>query len=282
MKIESDRKNKLLKLCQKEYISKVLKRFNMESAKPVSTPLAGHFKNLSKHHCPKTEEEQKKMEKILYASAVDSLMYAMICTRPDISHAVGVVSRYMSNPGLNHWNAVKWILRYLAGTKDMGLCYTGAGLQLRGFVDSDMAGDIDGRKSTTGYVFTLGGAAVSWVSRLQKIVAQSTTEAEYVVAAEACKELTWLQNLLSELGHRQANCLLCSDNQSAIHLAKNSAYHSRTKHIDVRYHFIRSMLEEGSFKLEKIHTNKNSADMLTKSVPKEKLEFCIASLGLAT
>jgi hypothetical protein len=282
LKIERDRKNKLLKLCQKEYISKVLKRFNMDCAKPVSTPLAGHFKNLSKQHCPKTEKEQKQMEKIPYASAVGSLMYAMVCTRPDISHAVGVVSRYMSNPGFNHWSAVKWILRYLAGTRDMELCYTGADIQLRGFVDSDMAGDIDGRKSTTGYVFTLGSAAISWISRLQKIVALSTTEAEYVAAVEACKEMTWLQSLLNELDHKQADCWLCSDSQSAIHLAKNSAFHARTKHIDVRYHFIRTMLEEGSFKMEKVHTNENPADMLTKSVPKEKLEFCIASLGLAT
>lgn len=135
------------------------------------------------------------MEKIPYASAVGSLMYAMVCTRPDISHAVGVVSRYMSNPGFEHWNAVRWILRYLVVTKDMALCYTGADIQLRGFVDSDMAGDIDSRKSTTGYVFTLGSAAISWMSRLQKIVALSTTEAEYVVAVEACKEMTWLRSM---------------------------------------------------------------------------------------
>jgi hypothetical protein len=125
-------------------------------------------------------------------SAVGSLTYIMVCTKLDISHAVGVVSRYMSNSDSEHWNAVRWILRYLVGTKDMALCYTGADIQLCGFVDSDMAGDIDSRKSTTGYVFTLGGASISWVSRLQKIVALSTTEAEYVAAVEACKEMTWL------------------------------------------------------------------------------------------
>jgi hypothetical protein len=164
----------------------------------------------------------------------------------------------------------------------MALWYTGAYIQLCGFVDFDMAGDIDSRKSTTGYVFTLGGAAISWVSRLQKIIALSTTEAEYGAAIEACKEMTWLRSLLNELEHKQVDCRLQSDSQSAIHLANNSAFHSRTKHIDIRYHFIRTMLEEGSFKLEKIHTNKNPADMLTKSLPKEKLEFCSASLGLAT
>jgi Reverse transcriptase (RNA-dependent DNA polymerase) len=107
LKIERDRKNKLLKLCQKEYIAKVLRRFNMKNAKQVSTPLAGHFKNLSKLHCPKTKEEHKRMENVPYASAVSSLMYAMVCTKPDISHAVGVVSRYMSNPSSEHSNAVK-------------------------------------------------------------------------------------------------------------------------------------------------------------------------------
>jgi hypothetical protein len=144
-----------------------------------------------------------------------------------------------------------------------------------------MAGDIDSRKSTTCYMFTLGGAAIFWVPRLQKNIALSTTEAEYVAAVKACKEMTWLRSLLNELEHKQVDCRLQSDSQSAIHLAKNSTFHSRTKHIDIRYHFIRTMLEEGSFKLEKIHTNKNPADMLTKSVPREKLEFCSASLGLA-
>ncbi|RVW20652.1 Retrovirus-related Pol polyprotein from transposon TNT 1-94 [Vitis vinifera] len=201
MRIIRDKANGTLKLSQSEYVKKVLSRFNMNEAKPVSTPLGSHFK-LSKEQSPKTEEERDHMSKVPYASAIDSLMYAMVCTRPDIAHAVGVVSRFMSRPGKQHWEAVKWILRYLKGSLDTCLCFTGANLKLQGYVDADFAGDIDSRKSTTGFVFTLGGTAISWTSNLQKIVTLSTTEAEYVAATEAGKEMIWLHGFLDELGMR--------------------------------------------------------------------------------
>ena len=220
------------------------------------------------------------MSKFPYASAVGSLMYAMVCTRPDIAHAVGVVSRYMNNPGKEHWMAVKWILRYLRGTTNQALCFGGSNIALQGYVDADMAGDRDNRRSTTGYVFTVGGTTVSWVSKIQSVVALSTTEAEYVAATEASKEMIWLQRLMGELGKKHDMGTLYSDSQSAIHLAKNSAFHSRTKHIHLKYHFIRSVLEDGELKLEKIHTSQNPANMLTKVVTREKLRICSVSIGL--
>jgi hypothetical protein len=171
------------------------------------------------------------MNKVPYASAIESLMYTMVCTRPDIAHSVGVVSRYMSNPGKQHWEAVKWILRYLRGTSDMSLCFTGANLKLQGYVDADLAGDVDNMKSTIGFVYTLGGTCVCWASKLQKIVAISTTEAKYVAVTEAGKEMVWLQSFLDELGKKNEMGILHSDSQSAIFLAKNPVYHSRTKHI---------------------------------------------------
>jgi hypothetical protein len=128
------------------------------------------------------------MSRVPYSSAVGSLMYAMVCTRPDIAHAVGVVRRYMNNPCKEHWEAVKWILRYLRGTTTHALCFGGSDTFLQGYVDLDMAGDKDNRRSTTGYVFTIGGTTVSWISKLQKVVSLSTTEAEYVAATEASKE----------------------------------------------------------------------------------------------
>ncbi|KAH9309120.1 hypothetical protein KI387_037031, partial [Taxus chinensis] len=175
-----------------------------------------------------------------------------------------------------HWQAVKWILWYLRGTMGTVLCYSGSDTTLHGYVDSDMAGDVDSRRSTTGYIYTVGGTAMSWISRLQKLVALSTTEAEYVAATEASKEMIWLQQLLEELGHKQEECKLYSDSQSAIHLAKNSAFHSRMKHIQLRYHFIRTTLEEDKLKLEKIHTSQNPADMMTKVVTRDKLKLCSA------
>ncbi len=141
-------------------------------------------------------------------------------------------------------------------------------------MDSDFAREVDHRRSTTRYVFTFGSTTISWVSQLQKIVTISTTEVEYVAMTEASKELIWLQGLLTELN------VLHSDSQSAIHLAKNSAFHSRTKHIDLRYHFIRSLIEDGVLKLVKIAGSKNPVDMLTKLITTEKLELCIALVGL--
>ena len=120
-------------------------------------------------------------------------MYAMVCTRPDIAHAVGVVSRFLENPGKEHWEAVKWILTYLRGTTRDCLCFKGSDPILKGYTHGDMAGDLDNRKSTTGYLFTFSAGAISWQSKLQKCVALSTTEAEYIVATEAGKEMVWLK-----------------------------------------------------------------------------------------
>ncbi|KAE8666201.1 Retrovirus-related Pol polyprotein from transposon TNT 1-94 [Hibiscus syriacus] len=270
MRIKRDTKSGTLMLSQAEYINKVLSRFNMQDAKLVSTPLGVHFR-LSKEQSPKKEEELAHMVKVSYASTIGSLMYAMVCTRPDIAHAVGAVSRYMNNPGKVHWEAVKWILRYLRGTKNKALCFKSGDTKLTGYVDADLAENVDIRRYTTRYVYTLGGTAVSWVSQLQKIFALSTTEAEYVAVTEASKEMVWLQSFLEELGKKQENNVLYCDSQSVIHLAKNPYFHSRTKHIQLRYHFIRSLLEDEILKLEKISGAQNPTDMLTKTVTADKL-----------
>ncbi|KAK8352758.1 hypothetical protein V6Z12_A05G114100 [Gossypium hirsutum] len=191
----------------------------------------------------------------------------MVCTRPDISQAVGVVSRYMHDPGKGHWQAVKWILRYLRKTVDVGLIFEqdeALGQFVVGYVDSDFAGDLDKRRSTTGYLFTLAKAPVSWKSTLQSTVAVSTTEAEYMAVTEAVKEAIWLNGLLKDLGVVQSHISLYCDSQSAIHLAKNQVYHSRTTHIDVRYHFVREVFEKEKILLQKIPTADNPADMMTK------------------
>jgi hypothetical protein len=237
MRITRDRKNRKLTLSQGEYTEKVLESFRMQNAKPVSKPLAKHFK-LTKEMCPKTQEEIEYMSRVPYSSAIGSLMYAMVCTRPDIAYAVGVVSRYMKNPGKENWEAVKWILRYLKGTANHALCFGGSKYVLQGYVDSDMAGDKDSMRSTTWYVFTIGGTTLSWISKLQKFVALSIIDAEYVVATEASKEMIWLQRFMDELGKKQENSRLYCDSESAIHLAKNSTFHSKTKNIQLRYHFI--------------------------------------------
>ena len=279
MEIFRDRSNGKLWLSQQKYIEKILLRFGMNNVKPVSVPLASHFK-LSSSLCPNTDEEKDYMSRIPYANVVGCLMYAMVCTRPDISHAVGVVSRYMANPGKEHWSAVKWVLRYLRGTSSYCISYNKSSEYVCGYVDSDFAGDLDKRRSTSGYVFTLAGGAISWMSKLQNIVALSTTEAEYIAASHACKEAVWLKGLLGEFGRLQDNIRLLCDSQSAMHLAKNPAYHSKSKHIPIKYHFVRQVITERGVSLEKVHTKENCADMFTKPVLLEKLRWCLASLGL--
>ncbi|KAE8708629.1 Cyclic nucleotide-gated ion channel 1 [Hibiscus syriacus] len=236
MEICRDRDSRKLRLSQRGYVEKMLERFAMSSAKLVSTPLANHFK-LSSEQCPKTDKEAEDMAKVPYSNVVGCLMYAMVCTRPDLAHAVSQVCKYMSKPGKQHWEAVKWIFRYLKGTVGHEIVF---GSQrdnplVLGYVDSDYAGDLDNRRSTTGYVFTLGGGPICWKSTVQSVVALSTTEAEYMAAAEAAKEALWLTGLVKELGVQQGGVQLLCDNQSAIHLAKNQVYRARTKHIDVSY-----------------------------------------------
>nr|GEZ21600.1 Gag-Pol polyprotein [Tanacetum cinerariifolium] len=154
----------------------------MQDCKPISTPFPTDVK-LSSKMSPNSEKERMEMSQVPYASTVGSLMFTMICTRLDIAHAVGVVSRYMAKPGRGHWEAIKRILRYVKGTSDVALCFGDSDLIVTGYVDSDYAGDLDESKSTIGYVFTLFGRTISWVSKLQSVVAMSTTEAEYVAAA---------------------------------------------------------------------------------------------------
>ena len=221
------------------------------------------------------------MERVPYSSVVRSLMYSMICTRPDLAHSVSVVSRFMSNLGKQHWQGVKWILRYLRGTTSVGLVYGEAGGAengIIGYVDFDYAGDLDQRRSLTGYVFQINGCTVSWKSTLQHVVALSTTEAEYIALTEAIKEALWLKGLLGELGFQQDSVEVLCDSQSAIHLSKNQVFHERTKHIDVRLHFIREVLSGGKVQVKKVITEENAADMLTKSMPALKFQHCLGLL----
>nr|GEY37770.1 retrovirus-related Pol polyprotein from transposon TNT 1-94 [Tanacetum cinerariifolium] len=252
----------------------------MQDCKLISTPFPTNVK-LSSKMSPSSEKERTKMSRVPYASAVGSLMFAMICTRPEIAHAVGVVSRYITELGRDHWEAVKRILRYIKGISDVALCFGESYVIVKGYVDSDYAGVLDGSKLTNGFVFTLCGRTVSWVSKLQSVVAMSTIKAEYVAAAQASKEAVWLKMLLEELGHEQEKITLFCDNQSALYLARNPTFHSKTKHIRVQYHFIREKVEEGTMDMQKIHTDDNVSDYLTKAINCDKFIWCRSSCGLA-
>ncbi|KAH9657298.1 Integrase catalytic domain-containing protein [Citrus sinensis] len=223
------------------------------------------------------------MKKVSYSSVVGSIMYAMVCTRPNIAYSVGLVSRFMGNPGKSHWDAAKWTLRYLKGTSESNILFggdEGVTSKIIGYVDSDFAGDLDKRRSTTGFVFTLCGGVVSWKASLEPVVALSTIEAEYIALVEAVKEAKWLSGIVSELGLNQDTIPVCCNSSSAIQLSKNSKCHERTKHVDIRLHFIREEIERGAIDVVRISTEDNPADALTKPLPTIKFRNSLSLIGV--
>jgi hypothetical protein len=286
MEIKRDRKKRKLWLNQRKYVKTILQRFNMQECKLIKVPIPVGV-NLYADQCPKTEEEEEDMSHVPYAIAVGSLMYAMVCIRPDIAHAVGVLRRYMSKPRKEHWTTTKSVFKYLCGTANYELCYQGRlgldrVLDIHGFMDADWARNMDHRRSISGYAFNLFGGAISWMSKRHAIVALSTTEVEFMEATHASKEVVWLQRLCSGIGLVQQAVMIDCDSQSATFMAKNLTYHSKTKHIDIQYHFVRDMVEEKKVFLMKVDTLKNVADSLTKSMSTEKFSWCRGSMGIAT
>jgi len=222
------------------------------------------------------------MRNVPYHEAIGSLMYASLGTRPDITFAVQTLSRFTANPGTAHWEAVKRVFRYLKGTRDLRLSFGGKELELGGYTDAD-GSMMEDRRAVTGYAFLINGGAVSWTSKKQEIVLLSTTESEYIAATHAAKEGLWLRSLISQLfGKTLPTTTLFSDNQSAIALTKDHQYHARTKHIDIRFHFIRWIVEEGKLRLIYCPTEEMVADTLTKALPSPKVKHFATELGLVS
>jgi hypothetical protein len=275
LSIHRDRLAKTLFLSQPAYIKKILKRFNMLDCRPRSLPAEPG------HHLQRSTEKNEPKETMPYREAVGSLMYLTVATRPDISYSVGQVSQFCENPEPSHWEAVKRILSYLRGTSLHGIRFGPVTDGLRGFTDSDYAGDVCTRRSTSGFLFLLHGGPVGWSSRRQSCVALSTTESEYVAACEAAREGVWLQRLLRDINMVSERPLeLQCDNQSAIQLIKNPVFHQRTKHIDVRYHFIRELQEKGDINVTYVPTEKQLADPLTKPLPNPRFSLLRELTGI--
>ena len=248
------------------YTQDILTKFGMSEAKPVSTPVDTGTKLV------KAMDDSSEVDQGLYQSAVGSLLYLSSRPRPDIAYAVSIVAQFSAKPTKQHWTAVKRILRYLQGTKNFGLLYSKEGSkECVGYSDVDWAGDLDNRRSTSGYVFKISGAAVSWRSKKETCVALSTTEAEYMALANATQEAIWMQQLTTDLKNRADKpIILFEDNQSAIYIAKNPQFHGRTKHIEIKYHFTREQVKKGIIDLQYCRTEDMIADMFTKALLKEK------------
>jgi hypothetical protein len=275
--------NGSIKISQRKYLEDILQRFNMNDCKPVATPLDPNC-HLTKEINEITSDDEEKMKNIPYKEAIGSLMYLMIGTRPDIAAAVCKLSQFMQNPGLNHWSAIKRVFRYLQGTKDYELVYKpNKNISVVGYSDADWANDLDDRKSISGYIFKVNGNTVSWSCKKQKVVALSSTEAEYMAYSEAVKEAIWIRELLKDLNYEQLEpSVIFEDNQSTIKLAKNPVQHSRTKHIDTRHHFIRQMIEENQIAIEYCPTEEMIADLATKGLTKSKFNYLRDKLGIVT
>lgn len=242
IEIERNWANRTVSLCQHRYIVDKLALFGMADCRPVKTPMVPGTR-LEKA----SAEDAATVDKELYMRSVGALMYLATSTRPDIAYTVGCLARFSSNPGSAHVAAFTHLFRYLQGTKDLKLVYCGnvdEGEPFKTYTDADHGGEPDGGKSTDGYLVRMGGGAVSWRSKLQPVVTLSTTEAEYVAAVEAGKEIKWMRSILAEFGYpcSSASTLLI-DSQSALQVAKNPDHHGRMKHLDLRYYWLRDEVD---------------------------------------
>ena len=274
--IEQDDEQKCLWIHQKQYILNMLAKHGMTDAKTVSTPSDTSVK------LEKDDGVSKDVDGTKYQSLVGSLLYAAIATRPDIAHAVGVVSKFNARPSEAHLTAAKRILRYLKGTSNLALKYKKSDEEIPiGYSDADWAGDMDDRHSTSGNLFLMSGGAVSWMSKKQATVALSTAEAEYVALSSAAQEAVWIQKLLSDLGTPPDKPMtMMEDNQGAIAIAKNPVAHARTKHIDIRHHYVRELVQKRLIELCYCQTDDMVADVLTKPLTRARFEKLRLLMGI--
>ncbi|KAJ1691811.1 hypothetical protein LUZ63_015966 [Rhynchospora breviuscula] len=263
-------------ISQIKYAKELIKKFGVEDSKSLDTPM-GNSANID------ADEKGKPMDITLYRGIIGTLLY-LTASRPDIMYAVCLCARYQANPKDSHHKAVKKILRYVKGTQSLGLWYgKQTELDLVGYTDADFAGDRMDRKSTSETCQFLGGSLVSWSSRKQISVALSTAEAEYVAAGSCCTQLLWMMQTLRDYELKFQNVPILCDNTSAILISKNPVLHSRTKHIEIRHHFIRDHVEKGDVELVHVDTKEQIADIFTKPLPTQQhveLRFKLGMLEL--
>jgi hypothetical protein len=312
LQIERNREKRQLFLHQTPYLRDIISRAGMAACNGVQTPM-----EVNTHLCPfENKEDITKTPE--YQSTVGSVMYAMLGTRPDLAYSISTLGKFSSAPIMGHHSALKRVIRYLKQTTDVGILYDGSTLDPEGFpelvcyTDSDWAGDRSDRRSTGGYVFLLLGGAVSWKSKKQGVVATSTAEAEYVALSEAVKESIWINRLLREIKTRTVEKyefdeisyhdeetraqwepteitapqlaipaqVVYADNQSCIRISENPRDHARTKHIDIRYHFVRHAVYNGLVVVKHVPTAEMTADILTKSLPRDSHWRHLKGMGL--
>jgi hypothetical protein len=272
IEFKQDLENNTITMSQAKYSEEILQRFEMDKCSPLSTPLDPN---------EKLERSTSKEENDFpYQSLIGAIMYLAVSTRPDLAYPVSALSQFNTQHGEEHWNAAIRVLRYLRGTSDYALVYRRTGAKLQGYIDADWGNCVNDRRSYSGYAFILGNAAICWDAKKQRTVSLSSTESEYMAMCEGTKEAMYLRNFLGELGFERTPVTIFNDNQGAQHLVKNPVHHKRTKHIDIRYHFIKEAFENKIIETKYLPTSNMIADILTKPVFKMKLNMCVKSLGI--
>jgi len=268
---------------QERYIDRLLAKHGMQESNPVSTPMEASM------HLHRRKEDEKPADESLYRSIVGELNHLAVWSRPDLSFSISTLSKFLSDPSEIHIGAAKRLLRYLKGTKTLRLVYSAnSTFELSIYADSDWANDPDDRRSISGIISFLGGAPISHSSKKQTLVALSTMEAEYIALSETTKQGIWLRQLCKNLqlfGDRETPApkvlMVNSDSQSALAAIKNPVHHARTKHFDIRHHFVRDAVENGDITVNYVPSNENPADILTKALSRDKHAAGLRLLHLA-
>lgn len=263
-------------VCQRKYAKEIMEKFRMEECKSMSTPMCQKEK-LCK------DDGAERVDETLYRSLIGCLMY-LTATRPDILHAVSVLSRFMNCATEVHLTAAKRVVRYVKGTLNFGIKFsTSQSCKLQGYSDSDWAGSPDDMKSTSGYCFSFGSGIFSWCSKKQEVVAQSTAEAEFIAATAAVNQALWLRKILFDLHLEQASSTaVMVDNQAAIAISNNPVFHGKTKHFNIKLFFLREVKKDGVIELKHCKTDDQLADIFTKALPRSRFEFLREKLGICS
>jgi hypothetical protein len=295
-------------MSQHQYVLDMLKEFGMEQCTPVSTPMEPGLKLSHKTYGPKTDDDHFFMKDKPYRRLIGKLQYLSVVSRPDITYAVNILCRFLAEPGPAMWNAAIRVLKYLKGTSHYGLTYrrslhlnvsssaTTKPLHnqskswkavhsstniINSYADADWGGNEDNRKSTSGYVNYIGNTPVSWRSKLQSVVAQSTAEAEYIAINNVARDVIWLRRLLSELQLLyDGPTTIYSDNQSAIAISKGDDIGERSKHIDIKYHYVKDLITNNDINIEYCPTKLQIADIMTKALGRPQFEYLRTLLGI--
>jgi hypothetical protein len=281
MRVQQDLEMGTIRLTQKPYWEHVLNRFRLEHITPRNTPLPTGI-NLDSNMSPKTDSERKTMDDKPYRSVLGSVMWGQLATRPDLSFSVSLLARFQANPGMEHWNALMHVIGYIKNTLDYGLTYSrDTDFSPHAFVDADYGGCQDTRRSTSGYVFIMAGGPVTWSSKRQATVALSTVEAEYVAMSRCAQQMVWMQSWLREVEVEfSVPSLMKGDSRGAIALTRNTKDHGKVKHIDIRHHYIRELLQSGVITIEQVPSSDNLADLFTKPLPRDHHHSLLTSLNI--